>query len=260
MACYKTSFSVAKISFSFNADKPTHINWFNNGYGKYFCRIEKPDIRVQIVPSLNNVPGDFVSVSKELGLYHHKKGLGSYAAFHKEFLPLGDITRFLASRVIIEKDGLLLHACGIKRGKDTFLFCGPSGAGKTTVAKLAIKPWEVLSDETVAVRKLSDNFQAFSTPFFGDFGKVTKNTGAPLKAIFFLNNARSFGLRQLDLISAVKKLAQGIFLIGNNWQNSMEDALRIAESLARKVPAYELDFLPEVSLWKYLEKKISLGE
>src|SRR5262249_29799700 len=57
--------------------------------------------------------------------------------------------------LLAEIDGLLLHASSVLRRGRAFLFPGPSGAGKTTIARLAAGGG-VLSDEVSAVRRVGD--------------------------------------------------------------------------------------------------------
>ncbi len=54
-----------------------------------------------------------------------------------------------------EHGALLLHACGVALDGRGHAFFGPSGAGKTTVARLAAGHAQVLCDENVVLRPVA---------------------------------------------------------------------------------------------------------
>src|SRR5262249_9390372 len=65
---------------------------------------------------------------------------------------------------------LVLHACGIRRPGGAFVFCGESGAGKTTTARLwrrHRRPTEVLSDDRVVLRTVRGRIRVYGTPWHG---------------------------------------------------------------------------------------------
>jgi hypothetical protein len=77
--------------------------------------------------------------------------------------------RIVLSRLLVQRDGLLIHACGfVRRGRGYVLF-GPSGIGKTTAVR-DVPAAEVLSDEIIAVRVEDGALVGYGTPFYGDLG------------------------------------------------------------------------------------------
>ncbi len=88
--------------------------------------------------------------------------------------------------------GVMIHGCGFRRDEFGFIFPGPSGAGKTTLARKALDPDDVLSDEICVVRKMEEGWRVFGTPFWGDFARGgTSMRSWPLRALAFLAQASS---------------------------------------------------------------------
>src|SRR6202020_755692 len=101
------------------------------------------------------------------------------------------------SYALLERGGLLLHASSVLSKGRAYAFVGPSGAGKTTMARLAA-PRPVLSDEVTALRPSASSgapFDCFPTPFWGDMVRERAGPPAPLALIGFPVHATSGGPR-----------------------------------------------------------------
>lgn len=101
------------------------------------------------------------------------------SSFVNPELFLHAMIRFLKGR------GVFLHAvAGIYKG-DGFLFCGPSEAGKSTIAKKWRKNADILCDERVIVAKYKRSIHVFGSPWPGELDLVS-NKSAKLKYFFLL--------------------------------------------------------------------------
>src|SRR5579863_4396819 len=85
-----------------------------------------------------------------------------------------------------EGRGFLLHAASAIRNGKAFLFAGVSGAGKTTISRLAPADATLLTDEISYVRKQDSGYVAFGTPFTGELAKLGENVSAPIAALYLL--------------------------------------------------------------------------
>ena len=84
--------------------------------------------------------------------------------------------------------GMEVHACGVAEGGQALLFCGVSGAGKTTTAQLwrrHRRSAEILSDDRMIVRPRGGRLWAFGTPWHGS-GRFASPRGLPIGGVFFL--------------------------------------------------------------------------
>lgn len=144
--------------------------------------------------------------------------------------------------------GILVHACGVKDGERGYLFAGASGAGKSTIANLwkGKKDVTVLSDDRLIIRKIDGRFWIYGTPWHGD-AKASSPEKAPLERIFFLNHAKSNIMRKIGHVEATSRLIVCSF--PTFWdKNGMEFTLKFCAEFAKKIPCYELDFVPDESI------------
>jgi hypothetical protein len=94
--------------------------------------------------------------------------------------------RLALSICTVLKGGLPFHSSAISFGNCGIAFSGPSGAGKTTIAKLLISPGELLNDDfNILLPCKKNGYKIYSTPFT----KTLKNCfsrSVKLRAVFFL--------------------------------------------------------------------------
>lgn len=92
--------------------------------------------------------------------------------------------------------GAEIHACGIVDAEgDGYLFAGPSGAGKTTLAKLWVRERGVtiLSDDRIILRKEGNRIWMHGTPWHGE-AELASPSQALLKHIFFIRHGHKNSL------------------------------------------------------------------
>lgn len=158
--------------------------------------------------------------------------------------------------------GLLLHGAAIVLRGHGLACCGPSGAGKTTLARLAQGYAEVLTDENL-VAWLGDPRPALlSTPFWGastppDLIRRV-NRRAPLRAVLLLEHAATFELVPLPPAKAVLALL-GTEKVAVERIESATAWLAMAERLATAVPVYTLRFAPTADVWPFLIGSLGLA-
>jgi hypothetical protein len=147
------------------------------------------------------------------------------------------------------RDGAVeVHACGVVWKGRTLLFCGKSGAGKSTTARL----WKryargagLLSDDRVVLQPHERGVRAFGTPWHGDGGFASPRS-APLGALFFLRHGRTTRLTALSPAEAAARLFTRGF--PPPWDaRGVARALDACADTAASVPAFELAFRPDRS-------------
>ena len=143
---------------------------------------------------------------------------------------------------LAREGGLLLHACGVARAREALLFSGPSGAGKTTIARLlqGASDVRVLSDDRIAIRPDESGFRAHGTPWHGD-APLSLSDSAPVRAIHLIHHACGIELEPLG------GAAGAAAVLGNSFAPfhdpvSAERSLELAAKLAARVPISRLGF------------------
>jgi hypothetical protein len=143
---------------------------------------------------------------------------------------------------------LELHACGVLVNGRAVLFCGQSGAGKTTTSRLwrAVRPGiTILSDDRVIVRRRQDRLWAYGTPWHGA-GCFASPEGRPVGAVFFLQHAPMTAIRQLDAPASTALLFARTF--PPMWdRQAVRAMLATCGALAEAVPCHVLEFRPDRS-------------
>jgi hypothetical protein len=173
-----------------------------------------------------------------------------------ELAPSADIENFL--RVIyawlcLQHDSLLLHAAGVVKDGQGYVFFGPSGAGKSTTASLSADVATILSDDIVIIRKRDDSYHLCGVPFFGELTQFPPcNMSVPLKGLYRLQQDVWSHVEPLTNVLAVAELgASAPFIVQHSALSS--DLLTTCYRLAQSVPVRELYFNRTPAFWKIIE-------
>lgn len=157
--------------------------------------------------------------------------------------------RLLTLLLLGQEGGVMLHACGIEKGGEGYLFLGPSGSGKTTVACLLYGS-RLLSDELVIVRPQGSHFLAFGTPWYGSFPRVYPQ-GVGLGKLLFLTRGPLFFV-PLSPPKALRRLLVNAQFA--TWdEGATQKTLQLLADLSRKVPAYDMHFTLEDDIWRGID-------
>jgi hypothetical protein len=184
----------------------------------------------------------------------------------EHFAPvLENLFRALFAYRLQEVEGALVHSAGVVVGERAFLLIGPSGAGKTTAARLCLaRGGGILSDDLNAVRlgaaRASAGVDAWveKLPFTGDLGAVGE-LGAggsaaarwPLGGLLRLIQGPEDGVRPLSRGAALATLLAASPIV--NRDPFRRDALAaFLERIAFAVPAWDLTFSLGGGLWDIL--------
>jgi hypothetical protein len=102
--------------------------------------------------------------------------------------------------------GALIHCCGIEYQGRALLFCGRSGAGKSTTAGLWRKQgFTLLNDDRIIVRELGGRIVAGATPWHGTVRDIHPAV-LPLGGVFHLHQARENRVERVSSRQGTLKL------------------------------------------------------
>ncbi len=150
------------------------------------------------------------------------------------------LDELLALHRLAREGGLLLHACGVTRGGRALLFTGPSGAGKTTIARFSLGTGghRVLSDDRIVIRDEGDCFRVWGTPWHGD-APLSSDDSAPLAAIHAIHQTDGLRAEPLGGASAAATLLSNAFVPAHD-PVAAERSLALAERIVSRVPVVRL--------------------
>lgn len=155
------------------------------------------------------------------------------------------------------RGALVLHACGVRRAGRALVFCGESGAGKSTTARLWLRYRRgaaVLSDDRLVVRARGGRFHAFGTPWHGS-GRHASPESARVAALFFLSASRTTTAVRLPQAEAAARLLARSF--APPWDApALARALHTASRFTREVPCFALRFRPDRSAIDAVERAL----
>ena len=152
---------------------------------------------------------------------------------------LDSVLRILHSLILAERGGFLLHAASAICGGRAYLFSGVSGAGKTTMTRLAPADITLLTDEISYLRPSADGYAAFGTPFAGELARAGENCTAPVSALFFLEQGPE----------ALRRLMRNILFFAEDHR-LVEKLLATACDFVARVPIRRLTFYPDARVWE----------
>jgi hypothetical protein len=162
------------------------------------------------------------------------------AGRHALDFPLDEL---LFQNRFVREGRLEIHACAIVVRGRVWLFCGQSGAGKTTTARLwkrAEPTAMILSDDRVVLRVSPRGILACGTPWHGT-GGFHSPLERPLAAIAFLEQSKTTQL------AALPPSAGGALLFARSfppmWDHAgVDSALQVCDRVVAAVPAYQFRF------------------
>ncbi len=164
---------------------------------------------------------------------------------------IDSVIRIIMSLTLARRGGFLLHSASAVRGGRAFLFCGVSGAGKTTIARMAPPDATLLSDEISCVRRLGAAYQAFGTPFAGELGISGERVAAPIGALYFLRKGPRNRIAALDPARAAALLLRNILFFAHD-PALVERVFATACDFTARVAAAELTFRPDETVWELI--------
>ena len=158
------------------------------------------------------------------------------------------VLRILHSLTLAREGGFLLHAASAVRNGKAFLFSGVSGAGKTTIARLAPTDVTLLTDEISYVRWQSGGYIACGTPFAGELARVGENCSAPLAALYFLAKGPENRIDPVSSADAVGLLLRNILFFAED-PDLVKQLFRSVFEFVERVPVQRLTFFPDARVW-----------
>jgi hypothetical protein len=223
---------------------------------------EAAELTVRLLPGGGWRPGADLKVVYRAGTWHIQRG-----DFNAEWnmqsrrgmvwqprspYALDSVLRILHTIILAERGGFLLHAASVIRNGRALIFAGQSGAGKTTICRLAPPDAILLTDEISFVQPSHGTYFAFGTPFFGELAVPGKNTLAPLEAIYLLEHAAADRVEEVPSRLALTQLLRNVLLFAQDSE-TVSRVFAAAFDLLSRVPVRRLRFAPTPRVWSMQE-------
>jgi hypothetical protein len=221
---------------------------------------EEIEFDVDIIPPFA-VPDANVRVTQHRGHWSLEAG-----DFHAEWNPaartgrirqtanpysIDAVLRIVHTLVLARQGGLLLHSASAIRNGKAFLFAGVSGAGKTTISRLAPPGVTLLTDEISYVRKRGAGYTAFGTPFTGELAKLGENVSAPIAALYLLAQGPENRIDPVEPAEAARSLLANVLFFAED-EELVQATFHSAFEFVSRVPVSRLTFVPDAGVWELI--------
>ena len=182
------------------------------------------------------------------GEWDARKGRGRILQDPDNPYAFDSFLRIVHTLIQAEAGGFLLHAASVIRGGRAFLFSGISGAGKTTISRLAPGDATLLTDEISYIRRDGYDYLACGTPFAGELARLGENVSAPISQLFFLAQGPENRVATLAPAETLRLLLRNILFFADDSE-LIKRVFRSACDFLARVPASRLTFYPDARVW-----------
>ena len=168
ISIHDLTINIGAIPILVRTDSPEFAHMLEDRYGK-FVTADAPhavmELEIELIPPGRVCDAEDVCVRRDAGRWVMERG-----DFRAEWDPqchrgwvrqsanpyaIDGVLRILHSLILAREGGFLVHAASAVRNGRAFLFSGVSGAGKTTISRLAPPDVVLLTDEISYVRPRS---------------------------------------------------------------------------------------------------------
>jgi len=265
--CLHLSIEIGGIPIRVNTADADFLNMLQNRYAGFVGSSERAAVEFNVdllTPGFVDPDAD-VRVTQQAGKWALERG-----DFRAEWEParrtgtirqsanpysIDAVLRIVHTLVLAQEGGFLLHAASAIRNGKAFLFAGVSGAGKTTISRLAPPDATLLTDEISYVRKdvrkHDLSYVAYGTPFTGELAKLGENVSAPISALYLLAQGPENRIDPVAPGQAVRELLANVLFFAED-QELVQRSFHAACEFVSRVPVSRLTFVPDTRVWEMI--------
>jgi hypothetical protein len=159
------------------------------------------------------------------------------------------VLRIVHTLILARQGGFLLHAASAVRDGRAFVFSGVSGAGKTTISRLAPTDATLLTDEISYIRPDGNGYRAFGTPFAGELATLGENVSAPVSTLFFLEKGKENRVEIVPRDQVMRSLLRNILFFAEDAE-LVNLVFQSACNFVENVCVRRLVFVPDKRVWE----------
>jgi hypothetical protein len=255
--------NIGGIPIRVNTTDENFLELLQSRYVGYVVSGENPDFEfdVELTPPEGIEPDHPVHVAYNAGCWYLERG-----DFRAQWSPktrrgtirqtanpysIDSVLRIVHTLVLVQQGGFLLHSASAIRSGKTFLFAGVSGAGKTTISRLAPSDATLLTDEISYVRRQNGGYIAYGTPFTGELARLGENTSAPVAALYLLAKGKENRIEPTGVAEAARELLSNMLFFADDPE-MVHQAFQAACDFVGCVPVRRLTFMPDARVWELI--------
>ena len=254
---------IGGLPIRLRCDDADFVRQIQERYAGYLSSSDEArfDFQIELAPADAESRAQDVSVTWESGRWLMERGdfraewnpATSHGRIYQANSPysLDSVLRIVHTLLLAREGGFLLHASSAIRNGRAFLFSGVSGAGKTTMARLAPHDAALLTDEISYVTRRDGSYFAVGTPFYGELARVGENLQAPIEAVYLLDKGPQNKIEPIEGADAVRGLLANILFFARDPE-FVKNVFNSAVDFASQVPIRRLTFVPDTRVWELI--------
>ena len=157
------------------------------------------------------------------------------------YYELTAILRAICNTILERYNGFFFHCSCFEFEGNAYIFTAKSGTGKSTHTRLWRKVFgdkvTMINDDKPIIRLLNDKFFVFGTPWNGKHS-ISNNIKAPIKAVFYLHQAKENKVEKCEPIDAISKILSQTILPDS--KTTMNTLLDMTEKFVTDIPVFDL--------------------
>ena len=260
---YSAVITIGDVAIRLNTIDADFLQILHRRYAGFLS----PDAHAEFSFDVDLLPPTFLSPDVDLSVSHRSgRWVLDRGDFRAEWEPaahrgsirqtanpysIDAVLRIVHTLVLARQGGFLLHSAGAIRNGKAFLFAGVSGAGKTTISRLAPPDATLLTDEISYIAKREKGYVAFGTPFTGELAKLGENCSAPVAALYLLAQGPENRIEAVTAADAGRGLLANMLFFAEDHE-LVHWAFKAACDFVDRVPVFRLTFVPDARVWEMI--------
>lgn len=263
MNVHRADIVIGGVRVGLRTSSASFLGLVEERYAGYLAAPGRADFEfdVDLAPPAEGAPDDDVRVYRSEGEWRIERGdfrasldpvvrRGRIRQSENPY-SIDTVLRIVHTLALAAEGGLLLHAASAIVDGRANLFAGASGAGKTTLSRLAPPGARLLSDEISYVRRTPGGYDAHGTPFAGELARPGENVAAPLAAIYLLDKGPVHRIEDVEPAAAARAILANVLFFAEDAA-LVRSVFTAALDLVEAVPVRRLTFAPEASVWEVI--------
>ncbi len=170
-------------------------------------------------------------------------------------LCIDTLFRIIFSFAAASQGSFLMHAAAIATPMGGILFPGVTQSGKSTLAEISLKTYDVITDDMALVEFTGDSYRVQGTPFWGQL-QMSVNRSAKLATVFLLSRGDKDGISTVSSAEAAGEFMTALLCFGQE-QGLFSKMLLSVSRLFEHVPFRRLTFSGNSSVLPLVEETLA---
>ena len=147
--------------------------------------------------------------------------------------------------LLLQEQGLIIHASYINCGGKAILFTAPSGTGKSTQAELwkKYRNTDIVNGDRAVIKVNNNSIEACGLPYSGS-SEYCENVTLPLTTIIYLSQDNNTSIRKMTGLEAFRRVWEQISV--PSWNKDAVDQISMnVLKIIKHIPIYHLCCTPD---------------